>query len=359
MDIELRINPADVYRGVLAMKNTMRLCLLSLATMVLVSGCGKNDSKSAINLTYSVFFPPTHVQCKLATEWADEIGKRTDGRVNITVYPGGSLTKAPQCYEGVVAGVSDIGQSAFAYNKGRFPLIEGIDLPLGYPDGAAATRIANAVVMQFNPEEVQDTQIMYVHAHGPGILASKKPVKVLADLKGLKVRATGFSAKVVACMGGSPIGMPQGEAYEALQKGVVDATMCPIETLKGWKQAEVINYVTDSQCIGYTTAFFVTMNKAKWAALPADIQKIITDVNHEWVVKHGKAWLDADFEGREYVKSLNKEIFPLSDEEQALWVKTVAPLVDEYVERAKEKNVPGDEFSKALMAEVAKAKALK
>ncbi|MDA3925062.1 MAG: TRAP transporter substrate-binding protein [Kiritimatiellae bacterium] len=341
------------------MKNVTKLCLMALASMALVSGCGKSDGNSAINLTYSVFFPPTHVQCKLADEWAVEINKRTSGRVKITVYPGGSLTKAPQCYEGVVAGVSDIGQGVFAYNKGRFPLIEGLDLPLGYPDGAVATRIANAMVMQFNPKEVQDTHIMYVHAHGPGILASKKPVKAMVDLKGLKVRATGFSAKVVSSLGGSPIGMPQGEAYEALQKGVVDATMCPVETLKGWKQAEVINYVTDSQCIGYTTTFFVTMNKEKWSALPADIQKIIADVNQEWVVKHGQAWLEADVEGRSYVKSLNKEILSLSKSEQALWIKTVAPLVQDYIERAKEKNVPGDEFAKVLVAEVAKSQVLK
>ena len=343
------------------MKSVSKVCLLTLAAMALVSGCGKSESKQGVEpefkLTYSVFFPPTHVQCKLADEWAAEVGKRTGGRVAITVYPGGSLTKAPQCYQGVVDGVSDIGQGVFAYNKGRFPLIEGIDLPLGYPDGAVATRIANVVVAKFNPKGVQDTKIMYVHAHGPGILASKKPIKCKADLKGLNVRATGFSAKVVGCLGASPVGMSQGEAYEALQKGVVDATMCPIETLKGWKQAEVINYVTDSQCIGYTTTFFVTMNKEKWAALPADIQKIIDGVNQEWIVKHGQAWLDADVAGRKYVKSLKKEIFPLSAEEQTLWVKTVAPLVQDYVERAKKKNLPGDEFSKALIAEVAKAKA--
>jgi len=51
--------------------------------------------------------------------------------------------------------------------------------------------------------------------------------------------------------------MPQPETYEALQKGVVEATLCPIETLKGWKQGEAISFVTDSSSIGYTTAMFV------------------------------------------------------------------------------------------------------
>ncbi|MDD2600130.1 MAG: TRAP transporter substrate-binding protein [Kiritimatiellae bacterium] len=336
------------------MKSVIQLALMVLAAAALVSGCGGNDD-SKVKLSYSVFFPPTHVQCKLAVEWADEINQRTEGRVKITVFPGGSLTKAPQCYQGVVDGASDIGQSAFAYSRGRFPMLEGLDLPVGYPDGASATRIANALVAQFNPAEIQDTQMMYVHAHGPGILASKKPIKSLADLKGLKVRATGFCTKVVEALGGSPISMSQGEAYEALQKGVVDATLCPIETLKGWKQAEVINCVTESQCVGYTTAFFVTMNKERWAKLPTDIQQIIMDINREWVVKHGQAWSDADSEGRAYVKSLDKEFFALSFEEQKLWSNLVAPLLQEYVEGSKKSQVAGDDFLKALLTEVAGA----
>ena len=146
----------------------------------------------AIKLSYSIFFPPTHVQCIAATNWAHEIEKRTGGRVKITIYPAGSLTKADQCYEGVIKGISDLGMSCFAYTRGRFPLLEGLDLPLGYPNGVTATRIANAMIQKYQPAELADVKVLYVHAHGPGILASKKPVKSLADLKGLKVRATGF-----------------------------------------------------------------------------------------------------------------------------------------------------------------------
>ncbi len=316
---------------------------------VVLSGCGREGAdEGKIRLSYSVFFPPTHVQCKLSEEWAAEIERRTAGRVEITVFSGGSLTKAPQCYQGVVDGVSDLGQSAFAYSRGRFPLIEGVDLPLGYPDGIAATRIVNAAIKKFAPAEIQDTRIMYVHAHGPGVLATKKPVKSLDDLKGLKVRATGFSTKVVEALGGSPVSMSQGEAYEALQKGVVEATMCPVETLKGWKQAEVIDYVTDSQCIGYTTAFFVTMNKERWESLPADIREIITAVNEEWVEKHGKAWLDADIEGRAYTLAQGREFITLPESERKRWVDSVAPLIDDFVAGAAGKNIPAQDFVKML-----------
>ena len=83
--------------------------------------------------------------------------------------------------------------------------------------------------------------------------------------------------------------MSQPETYEALQKGVVDATLCPIETLKGWKQDEVINDVTETSVIGYTTSMFVVMNKAAWNNLSPDSQKVFTEVSNEWVTRHGQA----------------------------------------------------------------------
>ncbi len=307
-----------------------------------------------IRLSYSIFFPPTHVQCIAATNWASEIQKRTGGRVQITVYPAGSLSKADQCYEGVTKGISDLGMSCFAYTRGRFPLIEGLDLPVGYPDGMTATRIANAMIQKYQPAELADVKTLYVHAHGPGILASKKPVRSLADLKGLKVRATGLSAKIVESLGATPIAMSQPETYEALSKGVVDATLCPIETLKGWKQGETIEYVIDATAVGYTTAMFVVMNKDKWAALPADIQQIFLDVSREWIAKHGEAWDQADQAGREYVTELKRQFIDLPDAEQQAWKTAVKPVLDTFVAQAKTKNLPGEELLADIQAELAK-----
>jgi len=272
------------------------------------SPSGQSGQPKVIELSYSIFFPPTHIQCVTADAWAREIEKRTNGRVKITIYAGGALTQPPQCYEGVVNGISDLGMSCLAYTPGRFPLLEGLDLPLGYPSGMVATRVASELVEKYKPTEIAGTHVLYLHAHGPGLLASKKPVRSLDDLKGMKVRGTGLSGKIITALGAAAVGMPQGDTYESLQKGVVDATLCPIETLKGWKQGEVISSITDATAVGYTTAMFVVMNSKKWDSLPADIQKAFTDVSKEWVAKAGQAWDQADAEGRQIVQSLNREM---------------------------------------------------
>ena len=336
------------------MKTNTGHCLLALACALLATSCSRTGGPRTIKLNYSVFFPPTHVQTLAAQSWADEIEKRTDGRVQIRIFPGGVLTKADQCYAGVVDGISDLGMSCFAYTRGRFPLIEGLDLPVGYPDGLVATRVANALVNRYHPAEVSDTHLLYVHAHGPGVLASRTPIHSLDDLPGNTIRATGLSAKIVESLGGNAIGMAQSDTYEALQKGVVNATFCPVETLKGWKQGEVIQHVTDTPAIGYTTTMFVTMNLERWESLPEDIQQVFTEVSAEWIDKHGVAWNEADAAGRAMLEELGKDTFALPEEETARWREKIFPVLDQFADKAEAKGLPGRRFLDDLLAEVKK-----
>jgi TRAP-type C4-dicarboxylate transport system substrate-binding protein len=314
------------------------LTILALVIGVVLAGPA---AAQTTNLTYSIFFPPSHGQCKAAMSWAKEIEKRTNGQVAIQIFPTGTLTKPQQCYDGVVNGISDIGMSVFAYTRGRFPVMEALDLPLGYPSGKVATRAANAYYKKYQPEELKDVKVLYLHGHGPGLLHTQKPVRTIEDMQGLKIRSTGLSARIVKSLGGVAVAMPQNAAYEALQKGVVEGTFAPMETLKGWKQAEVIKYTTDSRAIGYTTAMYVVMNRGKWEKLPADIQKIFEEVSQEWIDVHGEQWDKDDAAGREYTLSLGNQILELSDEETARWEKAVQPIMDDYAAAVSAKGLDG------------------
>jgi TRAP-type C4-dicarboxylate transport system substrate-binding protein len=294
-----------------------------------------------VELTYSIFFPATHRHTQLAQEWAAEVAKRTEGRVKITVFPGGTLTPADKCYDGVEKGLSDIGMSVLGYTRGRFPLTEVIDLPLGYRSGAAATELVNAYFAKFRPKEFDGVKILYLHAHGPGFLHAKRPVAKIEDLKGLKVRCTGLAAKIVAALGGTPVAMPMGETYDALSRGVVDGSMGPQESLQGWRWGEVVKSSTEGFGAAYSTAFFVAMNKAKWDALPAEAQQAIAQVSGEWIPKTGAAWDEMDKAGRAFAVGRGNSIVELPPAENARWAAAVAPLLDAYVKSMEEKGLPG------------------
>ena len=319
-----------------------------------IYSCAKKETGPTIELSYANFFPPTHFNAILGEEWAQEIEKRTDGRVKITYYPGGSLLKGPGMYDGIVKGVADIGMSLFAYTAGRFPTMEALDLPMGYPSGKAATYVVNDFYQEFQPKEIEGVKLFYLHAHGPGLLHSKKAVKTMDDVKGLKIRCTGFSAKAAAALGGVPVAMGQGAAYEALQKGVVEATLAPIEVLKGWKQAEVIKYTTECYSVGYTTCFYVIMNLDKWNSLPEDVQRVFEKVSENWISKHAKGWDTADKDGRQFTLDQGNEIIPLSKEESERWAEAVRPVIDDYAKKLEDKGLPGKEYVEFIQKRIKK-----
>ncbi|MFC1829412.1 TRAP transporter substrate-binding protein [Thermodesulfobacteriota bacterium] len=330
------------------MKKNFLLFWVTVISITLMATATFGAKAEPIKLTFSIFFPPTHGQTKAAMDWAKEIETRTGNKVKITVFPGGTLTKAPQCYSGVVDGISDLGFSLFAYTRGRFPVMAAVDLPMGYPNGKVASRVAHEFAKAIKPKELNDVKVLYLHAHGPGLLHTKKPVSKLEDLKGMKIRATGLSSKVVEALGGVPVAMPQGGTYEALQKGVVEGTFGPMEVLKGWKQAEVIKYTAECYSVGYTTTFFIVMNLNKWNALPDDVKKVFEEVSEKYVDVHGEVWDATDKEGRKYTLSLGNEIIPVSDKESARWRKAVEPVIEKFAKETPEGQMYVDKIKELM-----------
>lgn len=322
-----------------------KLLLTVMAASICMFAMPLSAGAGSVNLMYSNFFPPTHIQSKLAKEWSEEVTKRTDGRVNISYFPGGTLTKAKQCYDGVVEGLSDIGMSALAYSRGRFPTMAAVDLPLGYKSGVAATAVANAVYEKFQPEELQDVKVMFFHAHGPGLLfTAEKPVKKLEDIQGMKLRGTGNSAQLLKALGAAPVAMSMPDTYQAIRKGVVNGGVYPMETNKGWKMGEVVDYCTLNYPVGYTTTFFVVMNKNKWDKISEQDQKAIMELNREFSEKHGQAWDESDKEGREFLTEKGGQFIELSEAEGKRWKEKAEPMMEEYISNANSKKLNGKEI---------------
>lgn len=332
------------------------LTLLFLAGVILVPTSPANAEK--YEFTYSTFFPPTHIQAKLSEAWAREIEKRSNGEILIKVYPSGSLTPAPQSYDGVVRGVTDFCETVLAYTPGRFPVLSAADNPLGYPNAEVATGVINGLYEKFKPKEMQDVHVCYLFGHGPGLIhTTSTPVHKVEDMKGLKIRSTGTSQMIVKALDAAPVAMSQGETYNALLKNIVNGTLVPIEALEGFKQAEVLKYTTLSYCIGYSQAFCVVMNIDKWKSLPKNLQDIITQVSKEYLAITAKAWDDSDESGRKFAEKQGQKFITLTPEEEAKFRAAVKPVLSEYVAKAKAAGVDGQaalDTALALVKELSK-----
>jgi TRAP-type transport system periplasmic protein len=326
----------------------LSVCLLCAAAPVLA------DDAKPVELTFSNFFPAPHFNSILSQQWAEAISEKTGGKVKITISHGGTLTPANQCYDGVVKGLSDIGMSVLGYTRGRFPLTEVIDLPLGFKTGVQATRIANAYYKKFQPKELSDTHVLLLHAHGPGLLHTKKPVEKLEDLKGMKLGCTGPAAKIAEKLGAVPVAGPMSERYDNLQKGVIEGGLFPVESLKGWKLAEVVQDTTLDYGAAYTTCFFVVMNNDKWKGLSPEVQKVFTEVSESFIDKFGQGWDEADKLGADFATSQGVKTITLNDAENAKWAAAVKPILDEYVDAMTKKELPGKEALEFCQQEMKK-----
>lgn len=310
-----------------------------------LAGTSAQAAQKTVTLKYANFFPPMHTISKLSAEWGKEVEKRTNGQVKVTLFPGGSLTSPTETYDSVLKGIADVGLSFCGYSRGRFPLTEVIDLPLGYKSSLAGCMLANAYYQKFKPKEFDDVKVMYFITSPPHRLFTKKPVSNLEELKGMKIRSTGTSAKVVLALGGSAVAMPMSEAYSALSKSVVEGIIMPFEPLIGFKLIDVVSSATLFKA-AYVNVAYVVMNKEKWNAISPENQAAIEKINKEWYEKTGKLW-DVDEEAaKKLFAEKGKEIIELSDDQNALWTERLQPILSEYVKNKEKMDLPAGEALK-------------
>jgi TRAP-type transport system periplasmic protein len=298
-----------------------------------------------IKLTSTCYLPTAHIFTPMMDEWGKEIMKRSNGRVEITYFPGGTLLSPAKVPDGLATGIADIGLSHIGYNPGRFPESEALDLPLGYPTGWVGTYVANEFFTKYKPKEWDKITLLVASgSNTTGVFTAKKAVRKLEDFKGLTLRGAGEIADAVAALGGTPRDMPMGDVYDSMSKGTVDGVLVALETLKSFKIAEVAKYNTFCWPVGNMYTFYVAMNTDKWNALPADIKKIFNDVDQEYIDKYALAWNQINKGGTEYSKSLGNELITLSSDEAARWKAAVAPVMDKYVDKMVAKGFPAQEM---------------
>jgi len=273
--------------------------------------------------------------------WKKEVEKRTDGKVVVNTYPGGTLLDAKSMMDGVIAGQADIGNLSMAYQPGRFIVTNATSLPLGIPNAHKGSLVLWDLWQKYQPEEFGKVKVLAMFTTAPTNIMSKVPVRTLEDLKGLDLRASGGAAQILSAWGANPVGMPMPATVEALQKGVVKGLFSSLEVMKDFKFAETCKYVTMTDTVIYP--FAVVMNMDSWNKLPKDVQKVMDDLRVEQSEWTGTYMDNHVKEAMEWAKSeQNVEIITLSAEEKAKWDAKLMQITEKWVSDAKSKGFPSD-----------------
>ena len=329
-------------------KFSLQAFALLLLTFFLIISIFPVDNVSAddkIKLNLSGIMPGGHLQAKLNQYFSDMIAERTNGRVEITVYPGSTLTPATKNFEGAAKGISDLAMGCPLYTAGRFPVSEIFEMPSEIDSGWVTAKVYMDLFNKFDLKEYNDVHVLYLHGPGRNVLSTRTtPIRKLEDMKGLVLRASGGATSTIKALGATPRAMHMGEAYAALSKGVVEGQFAVPETLKGWKHADVVNYVTIPP-VSTSSCQYVVMNKRKWDSLPPDIQKVFTEVSAEFPEYHGHVWNYYDRAGLEYFKGLpGRELIEIPEENRAKWQAAVQPVTENYIKEKTAKGIPAKEI---------------
>jgi TRAP-type C4-dicarboxylate transport system substrate-binding protein len=110
-----------------------------LATLLTITWTPAPVAAGPINLNYANFPPAPTFPCVQMERWKKEVEERTNGKVAIKTFPGGTLLKAKAMMDGVIAGQADIGCLCMAYQPGRFMVTNATALPVGFPNATVAS----------------------------------------------------------------------------------------------------------------------------------------------------------------------------------------------------------------------------
>lgn len=278
--------------------------------------------------------------------WIAQVEKATNGRVKIELYSSQTLLKGIDTWKGVASGIADMGWCVQSYWPDLTPLAEVMTLP-GLPMKSAehGSEVLWKLYEKFPAiqREFSAIQPILLHTTDPYfLLTTKKQVKTLEDIKGLKIRAIGGpGTDHMKALGAVPIAIPMPDVYQALDKGVVDGMSTPWEAIAGFRFYEVAKYYTHVPLPA--VAFSLCVNKQKWASLPADVRTQIMSVSglagsRFW----GKNYFDASESNTlEKIKSGNHEMvrYTPPPEEIARWTKVAEPLWEDWVKRMEGKGL--------------------
>ena len=329
----------------------------ALAAAMAIGG-GAVRAAEPMTIKFSDPIPPfASLHKEVLAPWAAKITKDSHGALDVKVFAGPGVTNLGNSYDRTVNGVVDIAWGILSPITTQFPKTNVVTLPFETRNGTEATMGLWSVYKQGLLDDEWSKVHLLAVATFPGIyLHSSKPIKTMADMKGLKISADArVPSLALERLGASPVHMPVSELYQASQRGTLDAIAIAWPAIMAFKLFETTKYHLEVP-LGNDGAF-VVMNKASYAKLPAEGKAAIDQNSGDVLTKLILGDVTHSIAGARAAtgKMPGHVISRLAPDEQARWVATVRPVVEQW-----EKNTKGGaKVLAAYRAAIQKIRAMK
>ena len=267
--------------------------------------------------------------------WAEEVQKQTNGEVTFEILWGGPLGSFKEALDGVAKGVFDMAMVIPTYDPAKLPLWTAFEMPFlsssMWAFGRALWDMKDIPVLK---EEFERWNVKLVIPIMPTSfeIMSRKPVRNLADLKGLKIRAYGMFAEVLEHFGAQPVSIASPQIYENMQRGVVDAAILPWpDFFVNYGVYELSRYGLVLGGFGYIVAP-LSINMDTWNKISPANQEIMTRLARQAIDKNVEISRSLAAPALEKIKAKGIEVNVLSQAERAQMVEVASKIWDRWVE---------------------------
>ena len=304
-----------------------RLQLAALAAAVLVAGSAYAAPVEVRIASHVSEVSPLYWQ---ATMFRDAISKRLPDAFKFTFYPNGQLGKEKALIDNVKIGSMEMISVASGILKLDKKL--GVfDLPWLFKDRAHVQRAMKAGLFDAVSKRLEDKQgfiVLGINENGfRHVVNTKKPIKVPADMKGLKIRVTGSAYKRdgFSTMGADPVPIAWTETFTAIQTGVVDGAEAALYGFYGAKLYEVAPYLSLTTHT-YSPSFLI-VSKSFWNSLSDEQKRIFREVADQIT---GPSYEKAAELEMGYLKNMQKDA-KVNEVDLDAFAKLATGVYDKYV----------------------------
>lgn len=280
------------------------LAVAAVLVLSLVTGCGQQQKAQApaanqkIVIKLGDVLADDHPHTKSYHFFAKRVSELTNGKVEVQVFPNSQLGNQRDMVEGMQMGSIQMGKSMMTVLAGFLPEVQVFDLPYLFRDRDHYYKVMDGPVGQSFLQErlpkVGLVGIAFFDAGQRSVYNSKRPIKTIDDMKGLKLRVpeSPIYLDMMGAFGAIGTPMPVGEIYSALQSGVIDgAENAPIFYDKQ-KHYEVAKYFSNTN--HNMPPDVLLMSKKFYDSLPADVQKAIIQAGKETQQYERKLWQELE-----------------------------------------------------------------
>jgi TRAP-type C4-dicarboxylate transport system substrate-binding protein len=330
----------------------MRTKITLLAAALAMAAPAAVDAQPVQLRLASTAPPISLMNPRIFETWIKDVEADSGGTIDLTLFVGTSLATVFNVYDRTRNAVVDIGWAPFGPISDQFPKSNVVSMPFAAEDHRKASiafqrTYENGIIA----DEHKDVRVLNLFVFPGSVIHSQKPIKTMADLKGMKLAIEGrIIGQMIDRLGGTPVALGPPEMHQAAQRGVVDAVLLGWVAVGSFKIDEVSRHHVNHVMNG--VGAYIYMNKDAYAKLP-DKGKAAID-KHSGLAFSKRISEVLEFMNSsqlERVKGLgNHTITQLEPAELDRWKATTRPIEQEWVKATPD----GEKILAVYRAEYAK-----